>query len=84
MKAVAIFEVKNRLSELVAAVEHGEEITITRHGSPVARLVAISTKLPRPRGQRQHVQSAMEALRTLGSGGVLGASLEHAIQDGRD
>jgi prevent-host-death family protein len=84
MKAVAIFEVKNRFSEMISAVEHGEEITITRHGSPVARLVAISTKGPRPRGQRQQVLGAMEALRTLGGGGVLGASLEQAIQEGRD
>lgn len=84
MKAVAIFELKNRFSEMIAAVEHGEEITITRHGSPVARLVAISTKGQRPRGQRQQVVSAMAALRKLGSGGVLGVSMEQAIQEGRD
>ena len=39
MKTVAIFEAKNRLSEILAAVEHGEEHTITRHGTPVARIV---------------------------------------------
>ncbi len=84
MKAVAIFEAKNRFSEMIAAVEHGEEITITRHGAPVARLVAISTKGRRPRGQRQQVVSAMDALRKLGSGSVLGVSMEQAIQEGRD
>ena len=84
MKAVAIFEVKNRFAEMIAAVEHGEEITITRHGSPVARLVAISTKGRRPRAQRQQVVSAMDALRKLGSGSVLGVSMEQAIQEGRD
>ena len=84
MKAVAIFEAKNRFSEMIAAVEHGEEITITRHGAPVARLVAISTKGRRPREQRQQVVSAMDALRKLGSGSVLGVSMEQAIQEGRD
>ena len=33
------FEAKNRLSELLQLVENGEEVTITRHGKPVARLV---------------------------------------------
>lgn len=40
MKHVPIAEFKDRLSEYVAAAEAGEEITITRHGRTVARLVA--------------------------------------------
>lgn len=84
MKAVAIFEAKNRFSELIAEVEHGEEITITRHGSPVARLVSIAAKAQRPRGQAQQVSAAMLALRNLSAGVELGVSLEQAIQDGRD
>ena len=39
MKTVAVFEAKNRLSEILAAVEHGQEYTVTRHGAPVARIV---------------------------------------------
>lgn len=35
------FEAKNRLSELLQLVENGEEVTITRHGKPVARLVPV-------------------------------------------
>ena len=84
MKAVAIFELKNRFSEMIAEVENGEEITITRHGAPVARLVAISAKGRRSYGQRQQVAGAMEALRKLGAGAGLGTSVEQAIQDGRD
>jgi antitoxin (DNA-binding transcriptional repressor) of toxin-antitoxin stability system len=30
------FEAKTRLSELLALVEGGEEVTITKHGRPVA------------------------------------------------
>lgn len=33
------FEAKNKLSALLDRVERGEEIVITRHGQPVARLV---------------------------------------------
>lgn len=40
MRAIAVYETKNRFSEMIAAVAQGEEITITRHGMPVARLVA--------------------------------------------
>jgi prevent-host-death family protein len=35
---VSTAEAKNRLSELIRAVEDGETITITRHGKPVAQL----------------------------------------------
>jgi prevent-host-death family protein len=33
------FEAKNKLGALLDRVERGEEIVITRHGKPVARLV---------------------------------------------
>jgi prevent-host-death family protein len=35
---VSIAEAKNRLPELIRAVEEGEEVIITRHGKPVARI----------------------------------------------
>jgi len=37
---VSIAEAKNRLTELIRAVESGENIIITRHGRPVAQLTA--------------------------------------------
>lgn len=40
MTNVPLAEAKNRLSELIARVEAGEEIAVTRRGKPVARLVA--------------------------------------------
>jgi prevent-host-death family protein len=39
---VGAFEAKTKLSELLDLVERGSEITITRRGEPVARLVPIS------------------------------------------
>jgi prevent-host-death family protein len=44
---VSIVEAKNRLPELVRAVEAGESVVITRHGKPVAQLS------PPPRERRQ-------------------------------
>ena len=35
---ISIAEAKNRLTQLIRAVEEGESIVITRHGTPVARL----------------------------------------------
>lgn len=41
MATVGAFEAKTKLSELLDMVERGEEVTITRHGEPVARLVPV-------------------------------------------
>jgi len=40
MRHVPIAEFKDKLSEIVAAAEAGEEIVITRHGREVVKLVA--------------------------------------------
>jgi prevent-host-death family protein len=55
--AVPLAAAKNQLSALVARVEQGEEIAITRRGMPVVRLV------PDP-GDRNHLLCARQ-LRTL-------------------
>ena len=39
MKQVGAFEAKNTLSALLDLVERGEEVIITRHGRPAAKLV---------------------------------------------
>lgn len=39
---VGAFEAKTLLSELLTRVESGEQVTITKHGRPVARLVPIT------------------------------------------
>lgn len=40
-KSVGAFEAKTRLSELLERVSRGEEITITKHERPIARLVPV-------------------------------------------
>lgn len=44
---VSIAEAKNRLTQLIRAVERGEPVVITRHGKPVAQLA------PPPAARRQ-------------------------------
>ena len=39
---VSVYQAKARLSELLAAVEAGEEVVITRYGKRVAKLVAVT------------------------------------------
>lgn len=38
---IGAFEAKTHLSELLARVEAGETIAITKHGRPIARLIPI-------------------------------------------
>lgn len=39
-KTVTVAEAKAHISSLLSRVERGEEVVITRHGFPVAKLVA--------------------------------------------
>lgn len=41
MQTVAAFEAKTHFSKLLAQVEQGEEVTITKHGQVVAKLVPV-------------------------------------------
>lgn len=41
MKITGVFEARNHFSELIAAVEAGEEVRITRHGKEVARMLPV-------------------------------------------
>ncbi len=45
MPTVNLFDAKNRLSVLIDQVEEGQEVTITRRGKPVARLVPIEAQV---------------------------------------
>ena len=58
MLEIGAFEAKNTLGTLLDRVEHGEEIVITRHGKPVARLVPNSGRI-----DRSQAQAAAERIR---------------------
>ncbi len=46
-RTVSVAEAKSHLSELIAAVEAGDEVVITKRGVPVATIV------PRPRPKKK-------------------------------
>jgi prevent-host-death family protein len=39
VREIGAFEAKNKLGQLLDLVERGEEVVITRHGKPVARVI---------------------------------------------
>ena len=85
MKEVAVYEAKTRLSELLVAVEQGEQVTITRRGLPIARLVsAIAVKRGGASSQRQQVGATISSLREQRKGVVLEGDLRALTADGRD
>ena len=75
MRTVGSFEAKTHLSELLASVERGEEIVITRRGTPVARLLPMTD-----RSDRKAAVSKLEAIR----GRLRGRVTRQEILDARD
>jgi len=59
---VNIFEAKNRLSELIKAVQAGEEVVIANRGQPVAKLIAVDTGVVKP--ERGTPEAILHWLRT--------------------
>lgn len=62
MREVSLAVAKDKFSEYAAAAAAGEEIVITRHGRPYARLVAIDEVAQRQR-QRAAVLASLDAYR---------------------
>jgi prevent-host-death family protein len=64
MIKVNVLEAKNRLSELLRAVQAGEEVIIANRGQPVARLVAAEPVKPEehPRGSAQAILAALDRI----------------------
>lgn len=84
MKEVAVYEAKTRLSELLSEVELGEQVTITRRGQPIARLVGVAMTRRGASAQRQAVEAAIAGLRNGRQGVVLEGELRELIAEGRD
>ena len=71
MPTIPIHQAKSQLSELIRAVEQGEEVVLTRHGKRVIRLIKEpETELPSLEARRQAIVAELEALRAkVGDGG---------------
>lgn len=79
MPQIALFEAKNRLSELIDRVQAGEEFAITRRGKVVAHLAR-----PNSDAVRQQALEAIAGLRAAREGVSLGgSSSQELIAEGR-
>ncbi|HRP29940.1 MAG TPA: type II toxin-antitoxin system prevent-host-death family antitoxin [Burkholderiaceae bacterium] len=62
METIGLFEAKTHLSALVARVAAGDEIVITRHNKPVAKLVPISEVPPEVVKRRRRIAAELQAI----------------------
>ena len=76
---MALYEAKTHLAQLLDRVARGEEIRITRHGRPIARLV------PEVDDEWADVRAAIAAIKELRKGQRLGKGLtiRQLIEEGR-
>jgi prevent-host-death family protein len=78
MKTIGTFEAKTHLSMLLEQVGHGEEITITKHGKAIARLVPVDAI------SRDRLKDTVARLKAFRKGRRLGdLSVKALIADGR-
>ena len=76
---VGAYEAKTHLSELLEKVEAGEEITITKHGAPVAKLVPIKRE-----ATTDERASAIKRIQKLASGlSLRRLKIKDLISEGR-
>lgn len=82
MITVGSFEAKTKLAELLDKVESGETVTITRHGTAVARLVPV-----RPADGEERLRALIEEIKRTRAGkdkgAKSGATIPELIRAGR-
>jgi prevent-host-death family protein len=66
MDTVNLFDAKNRLSALVDQAEAGLEVTITRRGRPVARLVPVASEADKGRTAVQKLRALRQSIAARG------------------
>jgi len=74
---IGAYQAKTHLPALLERVARGEQIVITKHGRPIARLVPIERAGPDRRNE------AVERLKTFADGHTLGAPVKQLINEGR-
>lgn len=76
---VGAYEAKTHLAELLEKVEAGHEITITKHGAPVAKLVPIKKEV-----SAEERAAAIQRIQKLASGlSLRGLKVKDLIREGR-
>ena len=75
MVKIGAYEAKTQFSALLDRVEQGEDVIITRHGKPVARLVKADA------ASREEVDAAIARLKELRKGTTAGPGGWKALRD---
>ena len=83
MKGIAIYEAKARFSELLAAVQSGEEIEITKHGRPIARMEPVRSNAVALVDRKKAVAEAFKQLREMRARFTLDGNIKEIIAEGR-
>ena len=78
MKTVGAYEAKTHLPKLLERVAEGEQITITKHGVPVAMILPAGSSKGKP------VRDTIEQLKQFRRGHLLGGrSIREMLDEGR-
>ena len=77
MKQIGSYEAKTHLADLLAEVQGGEIVIITRRGVPIAKLVPVET----PQVKVEAAKERLKALREQTTPGNL--SIREMIEEGR-
>jgi prevent-host-death family protein len=79
MIKVGAYEAKTHLPRLLAKVQQGERVTITKHGVPIAELVPVAG------ARTMSVQEAIAGLKEFRKGHSLdGITIRELIEEGRE
>jgi prevent-host-death family protein len=78
MERIGIYDARAKLSELIERVQSGEEIILTRHGEPVARLVP-----ERRRRKGSGAATVARILRLASKLDIRDVDVRKLIEDGR-
>lgn len=84
MAKVTAFEAKTRFGELLERVAKGEEVVITRHDKPVARLIPEgATRLDDVRRSVQGLRELQQQIRRRSKARLSDREVRSAIEAGR-
>jgi prevent-host-death family protein len=84
MAKVTAFEAKTRFGELLERVARGEEVVITRHDKPVARLIPEgATRLDDVRRSVEGLRDLQQQIRRRTRGRLSDRQVRDAIEEGR-
>lgn len=84
MAKVTAFEAKTRFGELLERVAKGEEVVITRHDKPVARLIPEGAqRLDEIRRSVQGLRDLQQKIRLRSKARLSAREVRSAIEEGR-